>query len=155
MPVATLVTQATRVGVGDRSHRVVAGLGVAHADLQSSDLTRLNGHCGAPATDFIEQVVRVLVGSNGPAAARFTSYFPTAVFMELWDAGLYRGRPPLPGLPPGWLPPLGPTVVLTLGVGYVALFVTLAFAFIATLGVGLIEVTRTSHKERAIRRAEG
>jgi hypothetical protein len=48
--------------------------------------------------------------------------------MELWNAGLYRGRLPATGGPLGWLPPLGLTVVLALGVGYVVLFVTLAFA---------------------------
>ena len=32
--------------------------------IQSSDLTRLNGHCGAPATDFIEQVHMVVYERN-------------------------------------------------------------------------------------------
>ena len=75
---------------------------------------------------LIEQVVRVVVGLNGPAAARLTGIFPTAVFIELWNANLYDARP----LPTAFIlgsPPISLTVVLAFGVGYVALFVTLAF----------------------------
>ena len=41
--------------------------------IQSSDLTRLKGHCGAPATDFIEQV-HVVVYERNLGRLRATSF---------------------------------------------------------------------------------
>ena len=95
--------------------------------IQSSDLTRLNGHCGAPATDFIEQV-HMVVYERSLGRLRATSFSYSGnpqgcdhavrhlhTTLEALQAKISRPGSTTTTSQPGTAPASGPATPLPLG----------------------------------------
>ena len=95
--------------------------------IQSSDLTRLKGHCGAPATDFIEQV-HMVVYERSLGRLRATSFSYSGnpqgcdhavrhlhATLEALQAKISRPGSTTTTSQPGTAPASGPAAPLPLG----------------------------------------